>query len=318
MDRTIVGVRFQKIGKLYHFDASNVPDVKPGDFAVVQTSRGIQLGQVMGKVEDPPKPQRGTWKRIQRLANAADLVMRQALEKKELEAMINCRAAASETGYKGLKIVKAEYSFDATNMTILYNVDDDENIDLGKLRGAMKTQYPEMTIEFRRIGPRDVAKILGGMGACGLESRCCSTFLTEFSPISIKMAKEQGISLDPAEITGMCGRLRCCLIYEYEQYVAARKVLPKRKKKVITPMGNGIVLDIYPLKDAVLVRLDDEKGTRAEFLKHELEPWDETEALRRKSAEPCGNGDNCTCGAKGHKGEKGDKDNPAESGGVKH
>src|SRR5690606_18440400 len=118
----------------------------------------------------------------------------------------------------------------------------------------------------------------------------------DFSPISIKMAKAQGISLDPGEITGMCGRLRCCLIYEYEQYVEARKTLPKRGKEVQTPLGRGKVIDVVPLKQAVLVSLPD--GKRAEFLKHEIEPWDELEALRRKSEAPCDRHENggCDCG----------------------
>jgi cell fate regulator YaaT (PSP1 superfamily) len=269
-------------------------------------------------MDDRPSSPDGSWKPVERRATPRDLLLRETWRSKQTEAMIECRARAAELKLNGVKIVAAEFNYDGSRLTFLYNTESEEKVDLKSLRKDMNRKYTKSQVEMRQIGPRDVAKIIGGMGACGLETRCCSMFLTDFSPISIKMAKEQGISLDPAEITGMCGRLRCCLIYEYEQYVAARKVLPKRKKKVITPMGNGIVLDIYPLKDAVLVRLDDEKGTRAEFLKHELEPWDETEALRRKSAEPCGNGDNCTCGAKGHKGEKGDKDNPAESGGVKH
>jgi cell fate regulator YaaT (PSP1 superfamily) len=110
------------------------------------------------------------------------------------------------------------------------------------------------------------------------------------------MAKAQGVSLNPSEITGMCGRLRCCLIYEYEQYVAARKVLPKRGKRVVTPLGEGKVMDVLPLKHAVIVDLAE--AGRTEFLKHEIEPWDELEALRRKSQEPCDrheNGD-CECG----------------------
>ncbi len=111
----------------------------------------------------------------------------------------------------------------------------------------------------RQIGPRDVAKIIGGMGACGLETRCCSKFLTDFSPISIKMAKAQGISLTPSEITGMCGRLRCCLIYEYEQYVKARKTLPKRKKRVVTPNGEGMVIDVAPLSGMVTVKLEGDR-----------------------------------------------------------
>ncbi|TAK12900.1 MAG: stage 0 sporulation protein [Anaerolineae bacterium] len=309
MQRTIVGIRFQKIGKLYHFDASREPDLVPGDFAVVETSRGIQLGQVMGVVADPPKPPKGTWKHIERKATPQDLVIRQSLEQKETELMIAARAAASEHKYQGLKIVKAEFSFDGRNVALLYNTDDEKNEpNLGKLRGALKQDYPDLTLEFRRIGPRDVAKIIGGMGACGLASRCCSTFLTEFSPVSIKMAKAQGISLDPNEITGMCGRLRCCLVYEYEQYVEARKILPKRGKRVVTPSGEGTVLDSFPLKDSVLVRLNDETGTRAEFLKHELEPWDELEALRRKSEGTCDRheGGGCTCGKGDAKAEGGE------------
>lgn len=293
----VIGIRFQKIGKLYHFDATGVDDLRPGDFAIVRTSRGRQLGQIMGFVENPPKPPKGTWKRIERKANPSDLLLRQKWEKKELEALIYSRAQAAERGIEGVKLVKAEFSFDGDTITFLYNTEED-GINLSKLIGDIKREYPDTGVDFRRIGPRDVAKIIGGMGACGLESRCCSTFLTEFSPISIKMAKAQGISLDPSEITGMCGRLRCCLIYEYEQYVEARKVLPKRGKRVVTPLGEGKVIDSLPLKQAVVVRLDDDNRTRAEFLKHEIEPWNELEALRRKSQAPCDKheGGGCDCG----------------------
>jgi cell fate regulator YaaT (PSP1 superfamily) len=295
MEKVIIGIRFQKIGKLYHFDASRVDNIQAGDFAVVSTSRGLQLGQVVGLVQDAPAPPKGTWKRIERKATAADLVIKQTLETKEVEALINCRALASEHNYAGLKIVKAELSFDGKTLTFLYNTEGEEEVDLSPLRKDLSGSYPDIKIDFRRIGPRDVAKVIGGMGACGLSSRCCSTFLTEFSPISIRMAKAQGVSLDPSEITGMCGRLRCCLIYEYEQYVEARKELPKRGKKVVTPAGEGKVLDVVPLKDAVIVRLDDEDGTRAEFLKHEIEPWDELEAMRRKAQQPCDKHENGDC-----------------------
>lgn len=295
----IIGIRFQKIGKLYHFDATKEPDIKPGDFAIVETSRGIQIGQVVQKLEQPPAPTQGasgSWKPIERKATDHDLETYKGWQKKEVEAMIECRAAASNLKYEGLKIVKAEFSFDGHLLVLLYNTEGEDEVDLDRLRKEMQTQYRQSKIEMRRVGPRDVAKILGGMGACGLESRCCSTFLTDFSPISIKMAKAQGISLDPAEITGMCGRLRCCLIYEYEQYVEARKTLPKRGKEVVTPLGKGKVLDVVPLKQAVYVALVD--GKRAEFLKHEIEPWDELEALRRKSEAPCDRHENggCDCG----------------------
>src|SRR3989337_3003309 len=285
MQSYMVGIRFQKVGKIYHFDASNFRDLKAGDFAVVDTSRGRQWGEVVQVVEDSQSPQEGNWKPIRHRARPRGLLMRQLWQQKELEAMINCRAKAAELKLKGVKIVTEEYAFDGSRLSFLYSTETEEKIDLRALRNAMQRIYPRSRVEMRQIGPRDVAKLLGGMGACGLETRCCSMFLTDFSPISIKMAKEQGISLTPSEITGMCGRLRCCLIYEYEQYAEARKYIPKRNKMVVTPLGKGRVLDIVPLKQAVIVSLAE--GKRAEFLKHEIEPWDELEALRRKSEAPC-------------------------------
>ncbi len=297
-EQRIIGIRFQKVGKLYHFDAGQVEDIQPGDFAVVNTSRGTQLGQVMSFVVDPPKPPRGTWKKIERKADPQDLVLRQALEQKELAVTIDCRAKASELGYSGLKIVTSEFSFDSESIAVLFNIEDQETPNLSPLEAVVKEAYPDAQVEFRRVGPRDVAKIIGGMGACGIEARCCSTFLTEFSPISIRMAKAQGVSLDPTEITGMCGRLRCCLIYEYEQYVEARKTLPKRNKRVVTPLGEGKVIDLYPLRDTVVVRIEGNERKNVEFMKDEIEPWDELEALRRKSEAPCDKHENgeCDCG----------------------
>ncbi len=190
----------------------------------------------------------------------------------------------------------------------MFSTETEDKVDLKSLRKDMQRIFTDSQVEMRQIGPRDVAKLLGGMGACGLETRCCSKFLTEFSPISIKMAKEQGISLTPGEITGMCGRLRCCLIYEYEQYVAARKELPKRNKRVVTPDGEGKVLDVFPLRNVILVELDPKPSDRPqdrperpvwrEFHRDQVEPWDELEALRRKSEAPCDKheGGGCDCG----------------------
>lgn len=292
----VVGIRFQKVGKIYHFDARKFRDLRAGDFAVVETSRGKQLGEIVQVLDDPSKPPRGTWKPIKRKATPRDLLLRQLWQRKELEAMINCRAKAAEMNIKGVKIVAAEFTFDGKRLSFLYNTETEEKVDLRSLRKAIQRTYQNTQVELRQIGPRDVAKIIGGMGACGLESRCCSIFLSEFSPISIKMAKEQGISLTPSEITGMCGRLRCCLIYEYGQYVEARKQLPKRNKRVVTPQGDGKVVDTYPLKDSVLV--DVEGVGREEFGRLEIQPWDELEELRRKSEAPCDKHENgeCDCG----------------------
>ncbi len=292
----VVGVRFQNVGKIYHFDARKFRDLLPGDFAVVETSRGKQLGEVVQILEEPSLPPHGSWKPIKRKATPRDLLLRQMWQRKGLEAMINCRAKAAEFKLEGVKIVAAEFSFDGKRLSFFYSTETEERVDLKSLKKALQRTYQRSKVEMRQIGPRDVAKIIGGMGACGMESRCCSTFLTEFSPISIKMAKEQGISLTPSEITGMCGRLRCCLIYEYQQYVEARKQLPKRNKRVITPQGEGKVVDTFPLKDSVLV--DVEGVGREEFGRLDIQPWDELEELRRKSTEPCDKHENgeCDCG----------------------
>jgi cell fate regulator YaaT (PSP1 superfamily) len=318
MQPKIVGIRFSKVGKLYHFDATSVPDLMVGESVVVDTVRGRQIGEVIQHVENPPTPPEGTWKAIERKANPGDLLLRQTWVQKQTEAMINCRARAAELQLAGVKIVAAEYSFDGSRLALMFSTETEDKVDLKSLRKDMQKLYPQSQVEMRQIGPRDVAKLLGGMGACGLESRCCSKFLTEFSPISIKMAKEQGISLTPSEITGMCGRLRCCLIYEYEQYVAARKELPKRGKRVVTPDGEGKVLDSFPMRNVVLVELDPkpqppertdrperperferpERPVIHEYPRDVLEPWDELEALRRKSEAPCDKheGGECDCG----------------------
>jgi cell fate regulator YaaT (PSP1 superfamily) len=319
MQPNIVGIRFSKVGKVYHFDASPVPELSVGEYVIVDTVRGRQIGEVIQRIENPPSPPEGTWKPIERKASASDLLLRQTWVQKQTEAMINCRARASELQLGGVKIISAEYSFDGSRLALMFSTETEDKVDLKSLRKDMQKIYPQSQVEMRQIGPRDVAKLLGGMGACGLETRCCSKFLTEFSPISIKMAKEQGISLTPTEITGMCGRLRCCLIYEYENYVAARKELPKRGKRVVTPDGEGKVLDSFPMRNVVLVELDPkvvehherpdrperperferpERPIVHEYPREVLEPWDELEALRRKAEAPCDKheGGECDCG----------------------
>ena len=295
MNPDVIAIRFQPLGKLYHFDGTGVDDLRPGDYVMVSTRRGREMGEVAGFVDRSKR--RRSLKPIERRATAQELVLRRMWQRKELEAMIECRAAASESGLEGVKIARAEYSYDGSRLTFLYSYDGEDKVDLREVRKRMQRSFKKSRIEFRQIGPRDVAKIIGGMGACGLESRCCSTFLTEFSPISIKMAKAQGISLSPQEITGMCGRLRCCLVYEYEQYVQARKQLPKVKKRVVTPLGEGIVVSVLPLRQAVVVRLDGE-DRRVEFLKHEIEPYDELRALEGKANGPCDRHESggCDCG----------------------
>jgi cell fate regulator YaaT (PSP1 superfamily) len=296
MVNKIIGVRFQNSGKIYHFNASNHPDVRPGEFVIVETSRGTQIGEIANILPEPPNQRQSGWKHILRPATPRDLVLRQVWEGKEKEATNNCRKKITELKISGVKIVTSEYTLDGKRLTFLFNSEGQESPDLKALSKEMKRLYPRNRVDFRQIGPRDTAKLMGGMGACGIENRCCSRFLTEFSPISIKMAKIQGVSLAPSEITGMCGRLRCCLIYEYEQYQKAMKDLPRRGKRVITPAGEGKVINVNPLKDSVLVAVDKTPGLK-EFQREDIEPWAEVQAIKKKAKATCkihGDG-KCNC-----------------------
>jgi cell fate regulator YaaT (PSP1 superfamily) len=276
MQAVVVGIRFSKVGKIYHFDASKISDVAIGDIVVVETSRGWQLGDVVQILVDPPPPPEGAWKLVDRRANPRDLVCRLNWQSREEEVVESCRQRKEELRLSGIKIVAAEFSFEGSRLTILFSNESEEKAELKSLRQDMQKRFAPTQVELRQIGPRDVAKILSGIGACGLEKRCCSQFLTDFSSISIRMAKEQGISLTPTEITGMCGRLRCCLVYEYDQYTEARSKLPKRNKRVITPQGEGKVVDVHPMSQRVVVELP-EVGYR-EFGIEELTGLDEPPA----------------------------------------
>ena len=290
----VAGVRFFEVGKVYHFSFAHIPDLAVGDHVVVETTRGVQLGQVMNLVSPDPGSDLRDYKPVLRRATPTDLMSQRLWKAREVEALIVCREKAAEMGdLQDAKFVAAQYNFDGSLLTFLYSAED--KINTNRLRGALQRSF-RARIEMRQIGPRDVAKLIGGMGACGIP-RCCSTFLTDFSPISIKMAKAQGISLNPTEITGMCGRLRCCLIYEYEQYVEARKQLPKRNKRVGTPHGEGKVIDVHPLRDAVTVLVEE---TQHVVNREDIVPLDELAALQAKADAGCAKAENggCDCGAR--------------------
>ncbi len=286
----VVGVRFTKVGKLYHFQYQEFPDIKAGEFVIVETVRGRQMGQIMGFTSAEADRE---YRTIMRPATARDLALRQEWESKEPEALQQCvDVAQSIGGFRHIKLLAAKYNYDGSSLTFLYSADEKE--DTTRLGKELQKIFAAK-VDMRQIGPRDVAKLLGGYGACGAE-RCCSSFLTDFSPISIKMAKAQGISLNPSEITGMCGRLRCCLVYEYEQYVQARKQLPRRNKKIGTPFGEAKVIDVHPLKDAVTVWHDDHGRKIVE--REDIIPLEELRALEAKAKQPCDkHGDGaCDCG----------------------
>jgi len=300
LGQRIVGIRFTKVGKLYHFDASAYPELKAGDFVIVETSRGRQLGQLITFIE-PEKADLATLKPIKSPASARDLMMRKLWEAREVEALITCREAATKyPELESAKWIKAVYNYDGSLLALMYT--SEEPLNTNRLRRQLEREFEHARLELRRIGARDAAKLLGEYGACG-GPRCCSTFLTEFSPISIKMAKAQGISLNPSEITGMCGRLRCCLVYEYEQYIEAKKTLPKIGKQIGTPHGPGKVIALNPLADMATVIVE---TTRYELHRDQLVPLEQLQALKDKAGLGCtkeGTGP-CECGARIRGGER--------------
>jgi len=272
----VVGVRFRPIGKIYHFDASEYPDLKMGDFVVVGTSRGQQLGQVAclttcadKTVPDAPKP-------VGRKATGRDLAVRKYWENRESKAF---QAARTYIGEKNLsiKVVRIEYSFDGKKLTCFYNAQGQKNPPSVKPLEQYLRKTFRARVELRQVGPRDAAKTLGGLGACG-KVCCCSEFIVSFTPISIRMAKTQGVSLSPTEITGMCGRLRCCLGYEQQAYAKALKELPKRGKRAATPYGEGKVINLLPLQGTAVILIGNQQVKVHKDEIFTLEKWRELEA----------------------------------------
>ncbi len=265
--KKVVGVRFARVSKIYHFNSDGF-DLSVNDSVIVETSKGRQIGVVIEIIPDFINTNESL-KPIEKIATPNELVSQEMWNSKKNDVLEFCRKRSNDLGIRNIKFLEAEYNYDGTYIFIAFSSQTEEKVDLKTLKFDVQKAFPNLNyIEIRQFGPRDVAKKMCGMGACGMSSRCCSKFLTEFSSISIKMAKEQGISLTPAEITGMCGRLRCCLVYENELYVEGRKTLPKKNKRVMTPQGEGKVVEVFPLRQTVLVDVYD--SGRREYSKDEI------------------------------------------------
>lgn len=264
---TIVGIRFSKLSKIYNFDASDLEDVQLHEMMMVETNRGKQIGEIV-KIQQDNGENGEPLKKVERRATAGELVSNEAWSMRKEEIIAFSKKRSSELRLKDVRILNAEVNYDGSYMVLYYSSQSEEKADLKSLKYDIQKAFSIDNVEIKQLGPRDVAKIIGGMGACGVPCRCCTSYLTEFSSISIKMAKEQGISLTPSEITGMCGRLRCCLEYENEYYVECRMNLPKKKKKVMTPQGEGKVLELFPLRNAILVDIPD--VGRREFTRDQI------------------------------------------------
>ena len=247
---TIIGVQFQKNGKIYSFDANHF-DIKQNDFVIVDTAHGIDIGQVaagISVIEETDS--RIPLKKVVRIATEQDLQNSAENRKKEREAYEICQKKILEHKLD-MKLVSVEYAFD--NSKALFYFTANGRVDFRSLVKDLASVF-KMRIELRQIGVRDEARMLGGLGPCG-RAICCGSFLDEFQPVSIKMAKEQNLSLNPTKISGVCGRLMCCLKYEQEHYEQTRKLMPRLGKEVMTPDGSGTVCDLNIVKETVFVRI---------------------------------------------------------------
>ena len=247
----VIGVRFKNIGKMYYFDPDG-NDLKKVDRVIVETACGVECGEVtMGNrtVSDDRIVQ--PLRKLIRVATEDDLKHVEENHKKEKSAFDICLRKIKAHKLE-MKLVGVEYTFD--NSKILFYFTADGRVDFRELVKDLASVF-RTRIELRQIGVRDEAKMTGGIGVCG-RPFCCSTFLNGFQPVSIKMAKEQGLSLNPVKISGICGRLMCCLKYEQEAYVELNREIPPVNSVVMTEEGKGVVTDRNPLVGEVTVKLD--------------------------------------------------------------
>lgn len=249
----VVGVRFRSAGKIYYFDPDNL-EIPVNTSVIVETARGVELGNVVIANRDVPEEEIvAPLKKVIRLATDEDIKHHEENLQKEKEAFDICLQKIQEHKLD-MKLIDVEYTFD--NNKILFYFTADGRVDFRELVKDLASVF-RTRIELRQIGVRDEAKMMGGLGVCG-RGLCCSCHLTEFHPVSIKMAKEQSLSLNPAKISGTCGRLMCCLKYEQEAYEDLLKRIPKVGALVQTPVGPGSVMYVSLLEEKVKVKLDND------------------------------------------------------------
>jgi cell fate regulator YaaT (PSP1 superfamily) len=252
----IVGIRFKRVSKIYYFDPAGV-ELNINEQVVVETARGLELGQVViapkqvltNESPEPLKP-------VIRKAGPDDIKQVKDLETKEKEAMVEGTKLVERLNLQ-MKLISADYNLDGSRVTVYFSAE--ERVDFRELVREMAGKL-HTRVELRQVGPRDEAKLIGGYGRCGRQL-CCGSFLSELTPVSMKMAKDQGLPLNPMKISGCCGRLMCCLSYECQQYRDMRKNLPKEGQRVITPSGPGKVIGVNPLSETILVQIDESQAT---------------------------------------------------------
>jgi len=250
----VVGVRFNLATKVYYFDPEGFEDLAAGEQVVVETARGEEVGRVVVAPRQVSGEEVvGRLKTVLRRANAFDLVQMTYYRCKEEDAAARCRERVQEQGLP-MKIIRAEYNYDGRRLVFFFSAE--KRVDFRLLVQDLARSF-KARIELRQIGVRDEAKLMGGIGKCGL-ALCCTSWLAEFSPVSIKMAKLQELPLSPMEISGVCGRLLCCLAYEQDHYAETKKRLPKQGDPIDTPHGPGRVVQVNAIKETIQVELENQ------------------------------------------------------------
>jgi len=277
----IVGVRFNPAGKVYYFDPKECQDVRAQEHVVVETSRGEEVGLVVIPPREVPEDEvTRRLKPILRKASSVDLTQMAYYKYKEVDALLRCQEKAREHELP-MKLIRAEYNYDGTRLVFFFA--SEKRVDFRKLVQDLARLF-RARIELRQVGVRDEAKLMGGIGRCGLEL-CCAMWLTDFSPVSIKMAKLQDLPLSPMDISGLCGRLLCCLGYESDQYAQMKEQLPKMGKTIDTPHGPGKVVEVNVVKETVQVELENQvvvEITHDELTNAEKEPEEHPKRRRRR------------------------------------
>ncbi len=250
----VVGVRFKQAGKIYYFDPGE-HDLQRGENVIVETARGIEHGQVVVAPREVSEEEVvSPLKKVVRRATPEDDQRVRENMAKEKEALRICQQKIASHGLP-MKLVDVEYAFDMQKIIFYFTAEG--RVDFRELVRDLAAVF-RTRIELRQIGVRDEAKMLGGIGSCG-RVLCCSSFLGDFDPVSIRMAKDQNLSLNPAKISGICGRLMCCLRYENDVYESARCRFPSTGETVNTPSGRGKVVGSHILKEMVMVEFPDKQ-----------------------------------------------------------
>lgn len=263
----VIGVKFKDGGKSYYFDPDGI-SVQKGQKVIVETAQGLECGVCASENAEISEEFEIPLKKVVRIADEKDLAHLEENHKKEKEAFGICSKKIAAHGLE-MKLISVEYTFD--NSKIIFFFTADGRVDFRELVRDLASVF-HTRVELRQVGVRDEAKLLGGIGICGREF-CCSKFLNAFQPVSIKMAKEQNLSLNPVKISGTCGRLMCCLKYEQNAYEYLHKISPRVGASVKTPSGVGTVESVDLLKGDVKVSLEKDGETTVEtFNRREIRP----------------------------------------------